>query len=1221
MSGSILENLQRLQRDQTQIRNICILAHVDHGKTTLSDRLIATNGIISTKLAGKIRYLDSREDEQIRGITMKSSGISLYFKVVSGGAAQQTQAQRAQDAADGGAASPPGQSPTSDLNTPHPTARDYIINLIDSPGHVDFSSEVSTASRLCDGALVLVDVVEGVQTQTYTVLRQAWEENLRPILVLNKIDRLVTELRMTTMEAHARLAQIVERVNAIVGGLFAGEKQKKINRMAEGDQTSPVAEGRDRVPVEGQESRSAKENMDDEYVEDEEEEDADLYFAPEQGNVIFASAGDGWAFRLSHFAHLYATRLKINERHLLRHLWGDYYLDPKSRRVLATKHLKGRQLKTMFAQFVLDNIWAIYEAVMISHDRERITKIATSLGLKLLPRDLSSKDHRSLVQTMFLQWLPLSSAVLLAAVELVPDPRTAQRLRMAGILGMITGSTNTALMSYGMKGREVEFPPLPDDTSQVERSICDCKDGADVPVVAYVSKMFHVPKNLIVEGKQAVDAAADLRERRREVARRREMEQRAESGDASYVEDPLATKTTTEPQEDAVIAFARVFSGTLRPGQEIYVLSPKYDPRKPNTSHYVRVTISALYLMMGRELQELDSVPAGNICGIAGLEGHVIKTATLSSSLDCPSFGQLKIAAQPILRVAVEPAVPGKDSMAKLEEGLKMLNQSDPVIEVVVQETGENVIVAAGELHLERCLKDLRERYARIPIRASAPIVPFRETISNQPAVQYGIQSTRDEATGQGMDEAKLDERTSSGNDIDDIPLTRRGPHVEREPTAPLPQGTVLTSSSNRQFFVRVRCVPLPQNVTDFLAENGSSIRAVVEGRSTRRAKSHTDRDSTGKDNLDEISAEFMKSLRKEWWDAYKNSSISVEYGEEAWMSLVDSLWSFGPRKWGSNMLVNGVKGFRRPPWGATSNSAANGKRSKATPVTETDVSSPLSEPHLASQNNFTSVAHPKVEIVDTEVALSEVPASESSFDPAIEIASGDVDRSQDALNRNDARVFEGNIETGFQLATLNGPLCAEPLTGCCFILEEVKVLSPDKDGEENPTQKTSLAGHVISTVKEACRSSFLQWSPRLALAMYSCEIQADAEVLGKVYAVIAKRRGRILSEELQEGTSSELFTIKAVLPIVESFGFADDLRKRTSGAANPQLIFSGYEVLDQDPFWVPTTEEELEDLGEKADRENLARRYMDSVRSRKGMFVERKIVANPDKQKTHKQK
>jgi ribosome assembly protein 1 len=143
------------------------------------------------------------------------------------------------------------------------------------------------------------------------------------------------------------------------------------------------------------------------------------------------------------------------------------------------------------------------------------------------------------------------------------------------------------------------------------------------------------------------------------------------------------------------------------------------------------------------------------------------------------------------------------------------------------------------------------------------------------------------------------------------------------------------------------------------------------------------------------------------------------------------------------------------------------------------------------------------------------------------------------------------------------------------------------------------------------CRHTSIKYLPSLH------STNKTGEVLGRVYGVVTRRRGRIVAEEMREG--SPFFTISATLPVIESFGFAEEIRKRTSGAAYPQLIFAGYEILDQDPFWVPQTEEELEDLGDTADKENLAKKYVDGIRVRKGLFVDQKILKGAEKQKTLK--
>ena len=251
-----------------------------------------------------------------------------------------------------------------------PQQKDYLINLIDSPGHVDFSSEVSTASRLCDGAVVLVDAVEGVCSQTVTVLRQTWIEHLKPLLVINKIDRLVTELKMSPGEAYTHLNKLLEQVNAVLGSFFQGERMEEDLQWRERVEERVQAAKEEERKKQEQNTASngvlmdglGKEASSSTNSEFEEKDDDDLYFAPENNNVIFSSAVDGWAFTVRQFADVWAKKLKIKRSVLEKVLWGDFYLEPKTMRVLSSKHLKGRALKPMFVQLVLDNIWAVYEA-------------------------------------------------------------------------------------------------------------------------------------------------------------------------------------------------------------------------------------------------------------------------------------------------------------------------------------------------------------------------------------------------------------------------------------------------------------------------------------------------------------------------------------------------------------------------------------------------------------------------------------------------------------------------------------------------------------------------------------------------------------------------------------------------------------------------------------------------------------------------------------------
>ncbi|USP82038.1 hypothetical protein yc1106_09312 [Curvularia clavata] len=1085
------ERLVALQQAADGIRNICILAHVDHGKTSLTDALIATNGIISPKLAGKIRYLDSRPDEQLRGITMESSAISLYFSLLRRSAPQA-----------------------------EPEHKEFLINLIDSPGHIDFSYEVSTASRLCDGAVVLVDAVEGVCSQTVTVLRQTWIEKLKPLLVINKMDRLITELKMSPAEAYTHLSKLLEQVNAVMGSFYQGERMEDDLRWRE-----KMEERLNAAAAEKTDSRSSSmlENGDSvdttsTPAEYEEKDDEDIYFAPEKNNVIFGSAIDGWAFTVRQFASLYEKKLGIKRSILEKVLWGDFYLDPKTKRVLSSKHLKGRHLKPMFVQLVLDNIWAVYEATTGGNngkgDPTMVEKITKSLNLNLPAHIMRSRDPRALLMALFAAWLPLSTALLVSVTEYLPPPSKAQFERMPEIIDTSPGADYVA--------------------PEVRDAVTNFKSSKDAPVVAYVSKMISVPSSELPQNKRrggalTAEEARELgRKKRAEIARQQAIAN-GEDPDVGGVTDALSTaaigETETPVQEEPaaeeeaehLIGFARIFSGTLSVGDEVYVLGPKFTPANPHAApEPQKVKITALYLMMGRGLEPLTSVPAGVVFGIGGLEGHILKSGTLCSQLPgSVNLAGIQMGTEPIVRVALEPENPY--DLDKMIKGLKLLVQSDPCAEYEQLPSGEHVILTAGELHLERCLKDLKERFAKCEIQAGEPIVPYRESI---------------------------------------VAAAEMNP--PKDPN--LPRGTAIGETASKHVSVRLRVRPLPASVTDFLGKNAGAIKKLY---SERRAEDENDAaqqaHETEDDGIQEAEKrEVGQSLSlDEFKKQLKEAFAEAKGQKEDWTDVIEKITAFGPRRIGPNILVDATK---------------DGICGRAL----RDSSSPDATVEEPSDRTLTP------------------------------------------------RTFSSTIAYAFQLATAQGPCCAEPVQGIAVFLESVTLDLPS-DESALDRDRGRLTGEVIKAVRSSIHQGFLDWSPRMLLAMYSCEIQASTDVLGRVYAVLTRRRGTILSETLSSTSSasttgSQTFTISALLPVAESFGFSDEIRKRSSGSASPQLRFAGFEMLDEDPFWVPFTEDELEDLGELADRENVAKRYVDKVRRRKGLRVAgEKVVVDAEKQKTLK--
>ncbi|KAJ2455436.1 Cytoplasmic GTPase/eEF2-like protein (ribosomal biogenesis) [Coemansia sp. RSA 2336] len=1153
--------LAQLQRTPSNIRNVCVLAHVDHGKTTLSDALLATNGIISNKLAGKIRYLDSREDEQERGITMESSGISLYYKILKQSDAAESQAS------------------------------EFLVNLIDSPGHVDFASEVASAARLSDGALVLVDAVEGVCTQTVSVLRQAWVENVRPILFFNKLDRLIVELRMSPSEAYVHLQHLIEQVNVVLAGFWEGDRLAEDSRKLE------------EAKQKWRETHNEDESISVWYME--EKDDSHIYFSPEQGNVLFGSAIDGWAFRVNHFAHIFAEKLGVAASKLQPLMWGDYFIDPKNkRRVLNGKQFsklygvaKATAATPLFEQFCLHPIWQVYENTVIEPNQEKIDKVIDALGVKVLPRDRRSKDRRTLLTAIMQGWLPLAQACMVAIVEQLPSPVDAQPLRLPPLVHKHPKSASDAKA----------VPPK----NATESALYNCQSGtsdAPAPVVAFIGKVVSIPRNSLPESSQSKGqhdrvamTAEEMRAKGRDAVRRElSMNRESSTGTplSSGVATPLAqtsaanvtadslaeamhSKLSLEEdkgEEEVLIGFGRLYSGVISVGDRLWAMQPKYNPKDARTKSFLKqITVSSLYMMMGRELVQLQSVPAGNVFGIRGIAGAILKSGTLASDAQlCPNLASMHTETYPIVRVALEPMNP--QHMEKLARGLELLNQADPCVRVVHQATGEHVLVTAGELHLERCLKDLRERFAQCEIHVSEPIVPFREGLARQTA-QPGI------VLGEVGSSGRLLAIKASGNNAESTV----------KPAENAVRGEVTLTTANGQATITVLTEPLPETTTKFLTRHEGDVRRVVKLTSSQRRNQLNAAAEILEDESDALAAKADEGPDEEtipsrlselgpWLNNHIQQTFSRVKGWEPQRVehiLSHGLRAFGPRQTGPNILVYSKD------------------------VVE-----------MANKSESCWYKQRRREGVESSSAVTPYLSDNDDSDAEDQPASVAHTRTANALHD-----FEESINAGFQMAMQSGPLCLEPLAGVCVTIKGLKLNQDTGAAAEYASASSyntaALSGQIITTVRDAIKMGFLQWSPRLHLALYTCDIQATSEVLGKVYGVINRRRGRIISEELREGTP--YFMIKAAIPIVESFGFADEIRKRSSGAAVPLLIFRGFEPLDIDPFWVPTTEEELEDLGEKADRDNVAKKYMEKVRQRKGLFVERKIVEHAEKQRTLK--
>lgn len=353
------------------IRNIAVAGHLHHGKTAFVDMLVMQTHNLQERLDKRIgrrrdeqlRYTDTHFLERERGVSLKAAPISLVMQGTRG--------------------------------------KSHILNVIDTPGHVNFVDEVASSLRLVDGVVLVVDVVEGVQINTQQVIKHAVLENLPMVLVINKMDRLILELKIPPTDAYFKLKHVVEEVNTIIENTIPGRGESR-------------------------------------------------RLSPEKGNVAFASTSMRWVFTLPSFARMYAeTYPKVDALEFSKRLWGDIFFNPQSRKFTRKGVEEGA--KRAFVNFVLEPIYKLYSHT-ISESPEDLGATLETLGISLKPSQLKS-DAKVLLELVCTQFFGPASGFVDMAVQHLPSPSEgAKRMLDNYYMGPLDSAVGKAMSTCDADG-------------------------------------------------------------------------------------------------------------------------------------------------------------------------------------------------------------------------------------------------------------------------------------------------------------------------------------------------------------------------------------------------------------------------------------------------------------------------------------------------------------------------------------------------------------------------------------------------------------------------------------------------------------------------------------------------------------------------------------------------------------------------------------------------
>ncbi|CAO3634329.1 unnamed protein product [Mucor fragilis] len=325
------EYMSDLMNHPDLIRNIAVVGHLHHGKTSFVDMLISETHDIPINVDQPERYTDTHILERERGVSIKSMPVTLVMQDIK--------------------------------------EKSYLLNILDTPGHTNFIDEVVAATRLADGVVIVVDVVEGVMVNTEQVIKHCVREGLAMTLVINKVDRLILELKLPPADAYYKLRHTIEEVNTVIRSVPGGDHVR---------------------------------------------------LSPESGNVCFASSQTGWIFSLKSFSKLYADSYEadFDENEFAKRLWGDVYFNPE-KGSFNRKSQNGASKRT-FVHFILEPLYKIY-AQVLGEDTNELKKTLRSLGIYLKAKDYEL-NVKPLLHMVLTQFFGLAGSFVDMAANHIPSP-------------------------------------------------------------------------------------------------------------------------------------------------------------------------------------------------------------------------------------------------------------------------------------------------------------------------------------------------------------------------------------------------------------------------------------------------------------------------------------------------------------------------------------------------------------------------------------------------------------------------------------------------------------------------------------------------------------------------------------------------------------------------------------------------------------------------------